>query len=151
MTTQFNILKKTRELVFKRIENLTEEQLHIIPTGFNNNIIWNVAHLVVTQQLLHYKLSGLQCLIPDELIEKYKKGTSPSETVSTEEIEEIKDLLLGLPDTLEEDYAAGIFENYKVYPTSTGFVLTDIQNAIAFNNMHEGLHLGVIMSLTKFV
>lgn len=151
MTTQFNILKKSRELVFKKIENLTNEQLHKIPEGFNNNIIWNVAHLVVTQQLLHYKLSGLQCLIPDELIEKFKKGTSPSETLNDEEIEEIKELLIGLPDTLEEDYTAGIFENYQVYPTSTGFVLTDIQNAIAFNNMHEGLHLGVIMSLTKLV
>lgn len=151
MTTQFNILKKSRELVFKKIENLTNEQLHKVPEGFNNNIIWNVAHLVVTQQLLHYKLSGLQCLIPDELIEKFKKGTSPSETLNEEEVEEIKELLIGLPDTLEEDFNAGIFENYQVYPTSTGFVLTDIQNAIAFNNMHEGLHLGVIMSLTKLV
>jgi len=107
--------------------------------------------LVVTQQLLHYKLSGLQCLIPDELIEKYKKGTTPSETVSDEDIEEIKELLVGLPETLEEDYKAGIFEHYQTYPTSTGFVLTNIDNAITFNNMHEGLHLGVIMAMTKLV
>jgi len=151
MTTQFNVLKKTRELVFKRIENLSLEQLHTIPTGFNNNIIWNVAHLVVTQQLLHYKLSGLQCLIPDEMIAKYKKGTVPTEKVSAEEVEEIKELLMGLPDTLEEDFNAGIFEHYQTYPTSTGYVLTDINNAIAFNNMHEGLHLGTIMALTKLV
>ena len=151
MTTQFNILKKSRELVSKRIENLTIEQLHKTPEGFNNNIIWNVAHLVVTQQLLHYKLSGLQCLVPDELIEKYKKGTSPSETMTEEEVEEIKELLIGLPDTLEEDFKAGIFENYQSYTTSTGFVLTDVENATAFNNMHEGLHLGVIMAMTKLV
>ena len=151
MTTQFNVLKKSRELVSKRIENLTSEQLHKIPDGFSNNIIWNVAHLVVTQQLLHYKLSGLQCLAPDELIEKYKKGTIPSETLNEEEIEEIKDLLVGLPETLEEDYKAGIFKNYQSYPTSTGYVLTDIDNAIAFNNMHEGIHLGTIMALTKLV
>jgi len=140
-----------RELVSKRIENLTSEQLHKIPEDFSNNIIWNVAHLVVTQQLLHYKLSDLQCLIADELIENYKKGTAPSGTVNDEEIEEIKELLLGLPETLEEDYKAGIFEHYQTYPTSTGFVLTDIDNAISFNNMHEGLHLGTIMALTKLV
>jgi len=151
MTTQFNILKKSRELVSKRIENLTSEQLHKIPDGFSNNIIWNVAHLVVTQQLLNYKMAGLQCLIPDELIANYKKGTAPSVTATEEEIEEIKALLIGLPETLEEDYNAGIFKNYETYPTSTGFVLTDIDTAITFNNLHEGIHLGTIMALTKLV
>lgn len=151
MTTQFNIFQKSRELVFKRIENLTLEQLHTIPEGFNNNIIWNVAHLVVTQQLLHYKLSGLDCLVPDELITNFKKGTTPSQSLNEEEVSEIKDLLIGLPATLQEDYEAGIFQEYQAYPTSTGFELSDINTAIAFNNMHEGMHLGVIMALTKLV
>ncbi len=151
MDIQFDILKKSRELVLKRIEGLTHEQLHKIPEGFNNNIVWNVAHLVVTQQLLHYKLSGLQCLVPDELIEKYRKGTGPSEEMSAEDFEEVKELLAGLPDTLVEDYKEGIFKEYTEYPTSTGFVLTSIDTAIAFNNLHEGIHLGTIMALTKLV
>ena len=151
MKTQFNILRKTRELVLKNIEGLTHEQLHVIPEGFKNNIIWNITHLVVTQQLLHYKLSGLQCLVPDELIDAYRKGTFPSETISEEDFEDIKELFLGLPDTLEEDFNANIFETYQEYPTSTGYFLTDIQTAIAFNNLHEAMHLGVIMSLKKLV
>ncbi|WP_299617995.1 DinB family protein [uncultured Tenacibaculum sp.] len=151
MNTQFDILRKSRELVLKKIEGLTHEQLHKIPEGFKNNIAWNVAHLVVTQQLLHYKLSGLQCLIPDDLIEKYRKGTSPSEEFSAEEFEEVKELLAGLPDTLEEDYKEGIFQEYTEYPTSTGYVLSSIDNAIAFNNLHEGIHLGTIMALSKLV
>ena len=151
MDTQFDILRKSRELVLKRIEGLSHEQLHKIPEGFNNNIVWNVAHLVVTQQLLHYKLSGLQCLVPDELIENYRKGTSPSEEMNEEDFEEVKELLVGLPDTLEEDYKEGIFKEYTEYPTSTGFVLSSIDNAIAFNNLHEGIHLGIIMALTKLV
>jgi len=151
MNTEFDVLKKSREMVLKRVEGLTLEQLHKIPDGFNNNIAWNVAHLVVTQQLLHYKLSGLDCLIPDELIDKYKKGTSPSEEFTQEEFDEVKELLVGLPNTLEEDYNEGIFKSYKEYQTSTGFVLIDIDVAIAFNNLHEGLHLGVIMALLKLV
>lgn len=151
MDSQFKILNTSRALVSQKIENLTHDQLHKIPDGFKNNIAWNVAHIVVTQQLLHYKLSGLQCLVPDELIERYKKGTMPSEEFSNEEVDEIKDLLLGLPDTLEEDFKAGLFQEYQAYTTSTGFVLTDINSAIAFNNFHEGIHLGVIMSLLKLV
>ena len=56
MNKQFEALKKSRELVLKKIDGLSLEQLHKIPDGFKNSIAWNVAHLVVTQQLLHYKL-----------------------------------------------------------------------------------------------
>ncbi len=151
MTTQFNLLKISRNLVLKKIDGLTHEQLHKIPEGFKNNIAWNVVHLVVTQQLLHYKLSGLQCLVPDDLIEKYRKGTAPTEEMSAEDFEEVKELLAGLPDTLEEDYNEGIFKEYTEYETSTGFVITSINDAISFNNLHEGIHLGTIMDLYKLV
>ena len=140
MNTEFEVLKKSREIILKKIEGLTLEQLHTIPEGFKNNIAWNIAHLVVTQQLLHYKLSGLQCLVPDDLIEKYRKGTFPTETLNEEEFEEIKELLIGLPETLKEDFEAGIFTEYTPYMTSMGFELTSIARAIAFNNLHEGLH-----------
>lgn len=151
MNTQFEILKKSRELILKKIENLSIEQLHLIPDGFKNNIAWNVAHLVVTQQLLHYRLSGLNCLVSDELIERYKKGTLPTGIFSEEEFEEVKELLIGLPDTLKEDYEAGIFTEFTTYETSLGFVLDSVETAIAFNNLHEGIHLGTIMALTKLV
>ncbi|MCL7752846.1 DinB family protein [Polaribacter sp. Z022] len=151
MNIQFDVLRKSRELVLKELEGLTLEQIHTIPTGFKNNIAWNVAHLVVTQQLLHYKLSGLNCLCPDNLIELHKKGTSPTKTFTEEEFEEVKELLIGLPDTLQEDFEAGIFENYNEYPTSTGFVLTSIETAISFNNFHEGIHYGIIRSIKKFL
>ena len=151
MKTQFDILKIGRQIILKTIDGLTLEQLHTIPTGFKNNIAWNIAHLVVTQQLLHYGLADVNFLIPEDLIAKYKKGTLPSETFTQEEFEEIKELFIGLPETLEEDYNAGIFKNYKEYPTSTGFVLNTIEAAIPFNNFHEGLHLGTIMALKKLV
>jgi len=151
MNAQFDILKKSRQLTLKAIKGLTLDQLHTIPEGFNNNIAWNVAHLVVTQQLLQYKLSGLDCLVPDELIEGHRKGTAPTKTFTEEEFEEITELFVGLPDTLEEDYNEGIFETYTTYPTSVGVELDSIEMAVAFNNYHEGIHLGVILALKKLV
>jgi len=151
MKTQFDILRKSRELTLRVIDGLTLEQLHTIPTGFKNNIAWNVAHVVVTQQLLHYRMSGKDCLVSDELIEGNRKGTSPTAEFTQEEFDEVLDLLNGLPDTLQEDYEAGIFTEYEEYQSSTGFVMDSIETAIAFNNFHESLHLGVIMSLKKFV
>jgi len=151
MKNQFNILKNSRTLTLKVIDSLTLEQLHKIPDGFKNNIVWNIAHLVVTQQLLHYKLSGLQCLCSDDLIATHKKGTFPTISFSQEEFNEVLDLFIGLPATLEEDFEAGIFNNFTEYPTSTGFVLNSIETAISFNNYHEAMHLGIIMSIKKLV
>lgn len=151
MNIQFDVLRKSRELVLKELEGLSMGDIHKIPEGFKNNIAWNVAHLVVTQQLLHYKFSGLNCLCPDDLIEAHRKGTFPTKTFTEEEFEEVKDLLIGLPDTLQEDFEAGIFKTYNEYPTSTGFVLNSIENAVAFNNFHEGIHYGVIRSIKKFL
>jgi hypothetical protein len=151
MKIQFDILRKSRELVLKELDGLTLDQVHAIPQGFKNNIAWNVAHLVVTQQALCYKLSGLNCLCPDDLMDAHKKGTLPTKLFTEEEFDEVKELLLGLPDTLQEDFEAGIFEDYTEYPTSTGFVLSSIETAIEFNNFHEGIHYGIIRAIKKFL
>ena len=151
MKVQFDILAKTRAIILYYIKELSLDQLHIIPDGFNNNIAWNIAHLVVTQQLLHYKLSGNDCLVSDELIAAYQKGTSPSVEFSQQAFDEVLELFQGLPSTLEEDFEAGIFKEYSAYKTSTGFVIDSMEKAIVFNNFHESLHLGVIMSLKKLV
>jgi len=151
MKIQFDVLRKSRLLTLKELDGLTLDQIHTIPQGFKNNIAWNIAHLVVTQQLLHYKLSGLNCLCPDDLIEAHRKGTSPTKTFTEQEFEEVKELFVGLPDTLEEDFEAGIFENFIEYPTSAGFVLNSLESAIVFNNFHEGIHYGVIRSIKKFL
>jgi hypothetical protein len=58
------------------IQGYTLEQLNKVPRGFNNNIIWNIAHVIVTQQILVYKLSGLPMIVTDEMVEnteRYKK------------------------------------------------------------------------------
>ena len=151
MKTQFEILIKSRELVLKAIDDLTIEQINTTPKGFKNNIGWNVAHLVVTQQLLHYRMSGVNCLVPEDLITNYRKGTFPEKAFNDEEFDEVKDLLIALPETFIEDFEAGIFEEYEEYQTSTGFVLNSLETAIAFNNFHEGIHLGIILAMRKLV
>lgn len=151
MQKQFDILKKSRLLILKIIENSSIDQLNKIPEGFKNNIIWNIAHLVVTQQLLCYKFSGLDCLVSEEMISKFKKGTVPSYTVNSEEFEIIKAQFIELPKQLEEDYKKGIFKTYSEYTTSVNIELNNIHDAIEFNSYHEGIHLGVILQLLKFI
>ena len=151
MNQLFTITETSRNMVSKILENHSLVQLNKIPEGFSNNLIWNIAHIVVTQQLLVYKLSGLPTMVSDEIIEKYKKGTKPEQDASQAEVDEIKSLLFITIKKTKEDYDNGIFKNYNEYPTSTGFILNNVEDAMAFNNFHEGLHIGILMSLRKFV
>lgn len=151
MEKQFEILNKSRELILKSVAKLSLEQLNTIPEGFKNNIAWNIAHLLVTQQLLCYKLSKLPCLVSNEMVEKYQKGTAPVSLVTKKEYENIKKLFVALPKKLEEDYKNKIFTNYYSYQTSVNITLNSIEDGIAFNAYHEGIHLGIILQLIKFV
>lgn len=151
MNQTLNVNATSRNIIAKILDIHTVEQLNKIPEGFSNNLIWNIAHVVVTQQLLVYKLSGLPMMVSDEIIEKYKKGSKPEHNVTQAEVDEIKSLLFSTIEKTKEDYEKGIFKNYQEYPTSTGFVLKNVEDAIAFNNFHEGLHIGILMSLRKLV
>ena len=151
MEKQFEILKANRLIILKVIEQLSLEQLNKIPQGFKNNIAWNIAHLLVTQQLLCYRFSELPVLVSEEMIETYKKGTAPNKDIAQEEFDTIREQFLGLPDTFKEDFNANIFKDYTSYATSANVTLNNIEEAFKFNNFHEGIHLGVILSLKKLV
>ncbi len=151
MKIEFDILKKSRKLILKIIEDLTIEQLNNIPEGFNNNIVWNIAHLVVTQQLLCYNFSDLEMMVSEEMVTLFRKGTVPQKIISEEDFETYKNLFIELPIQLERDYKNDIFKKYKEYNTSLNVKIVDIDFAIDFNNYHEGIHLGIILGIIKLV
>ena len=151
MEQAFELNRIIRKLIAPFLEDFTLDQLNVIPEGFSNNLFWNIAHVVVTQQLLVYKLSGLPMLISEELVDKYKKGTKPKQAATQEDVDQIKSLLFDTIDQTQADYTTGVFNNFNEYPTSSGFILKNSTDAIAYNNYHEGLHLGIIMSFKKIV
>lgn len=151
MENEIKLLIQTRQNILYSIEDLSVEELNLVPQGFRNSIFWNVAHVVVTQQLLHYFLSENDMYIANQLVAKYKKGTSFEEPATKDEIQNIKELLVETPIVLKSDYKRKIFENFKEYPTSYGFTLTSIEDAIRFNNVHEGLHFGYILAMKKYI
>ena len=151
MNSIFEITRTSRKMIAPFLENYTLDQLNAIPEGFNNNLIWNIGHVIVTQQLLVYKLSGLPMNVSDEMVEKYKKGTKPEHQATQAEVDEIKSLLFSTIDQTAADIDAEIFKNFTEYPTSTGFILKSAKDAMAFNNFHEGLHLGVMFALRKLI
>ncbi|PWK20470.1 DinB family protein [Xanthomarina spongicola] len=149
MDWAFDITTKNRAIFKTFLETFTLEELNKVPKGFNNNIIWNVAHTIVTQQLLVYNLSGIPMLLSDEMIEMYRKGTKPERDVTYAEVDLIKGLLFSTIEKTKEDYNNKVFQTYNEYTVTTKSTLTNVDEAIDFNNFHEGIHLGYILALKK--
>jgi hypothetical protein len=151
MDTSFKIWETNRQLYLKLLDNYTLEQLNKIPEGFSNNLIWNLGHIIVAQQGLVYRLSGLPVNVSDEMTNTYKNGSKPTCQTTQAEVDELKTLLISLMEKTKADYAAGKFTTYNEYTTGTGFHLASTKEAIQFNNYHEALHLGFMMNIRKFV
>lgn len=151
MDFTFDIALKTRILFYKTLENLTLDQLNTKPKGFNNTIFWNIKHVVITQQLLIYRLSELPVLVTETEIETYKKGTKSESKATTEDIELLKYQLFSTLEKTKEDYQKGLFKKYTEYTVSTKSILTSINEALAFNNSHEGIHFGYILAMKKIL
>lgn len=151
MNQIFNITNTSREIVSQFLEKHTLQELNKIPEGFSNSLIWNIGHIVVVQQMLVYKLSGLPMMISDEMVNAYKKESKPEHNVTQAEVDEIKSLLFKTIDQTQADFENKIFKNFTEYPTSTGFIIKSAEDAMAFNYFHEGLHIGVMMGIRKFL
>ncbi|MBT8285703.1 MAG: DinB family protein [Flavobacteriaceae bacterium] len=149
MEKLFDITEKLHEIYHKVLLNTPEDQLFAIPSSHNNNLFWNIAHVVVTEQLLIYKLSGLTPRLDGDLIKKYSKGTFPEKNVTKREIEEVADGLLNAPGWIREDYKKGIFKEFNPYTTSANVTLNKVEDAISFNLVHLGIHYGTIRSILK--
>ena len=59
MTKQIEIIRKTRAYLLESLKDLSTEQFNQIPGGFNNNIIWNLGHMIATQQGICYIRAGI--------------------------------------------------------------------------------------------
>lgn len=151
MKNVFEFTLQNRKNLVYVLEKTPKQDLLKIPEGFRNNIWWNIAHVVVTQQLLLYKFSGLQMRVPEELINKFKKGTVPDGTATDTEIKLISDFLISTATWAKEDYDKELFKNYNEYTTSAKVTLKNVEDALAFNLFHEGLHLGSILALKKML
>jgi len=96
-----------------------------------------------------YGRTGNRIRLSDEIINDYRKGSKPKRPATQAEVAQSIEWLKDSVDWIKEDYEHKIFKDYSVYPTSYGFTLNSIEDAISFNNVHEAMHLGWIGAIKK--
>ncbi|KQM77246.1 hypothetical protein ASE74_18555 [Pedobacter sp. Leaf216] len=150
-TATITQIKNTRLFILELVKDLSIEALNKIPTGFNNNIIWNIAHLTAAQQNMCYVRSGLEITVEENHFAPFLSGTKPDTFIDKEAIDAIFSALLNSIDRLMEDYTQGIFKNFDPWDKRYGMKLNSIEDAINFIPFHEGMHIGYIMALKKLI
>src|SRR5436853_7940636 len=108
MNNLIDRIKKTRQFLINLLSDLPAESVNKIPAGFNNNIAWNLGHLIASQQGICYVRSGSKPVVDEKYYLQYKPGTKPEQDINENELEEIKRLLLSSIDQLETDYKSDL-------------------------------------------
>jgi hypothetical protein len=151
MDNAIAIMRKTRTSLLALIKDLSLEQLNTIPKGFNNNIIWNVGHLVAAQQGVCYRRAGLPLQVDEAFFAMYKPESKPERSITQEEVDQIKEMLFSTLEKFEDDYPQQRMADYPAWVTRYGVNINCLDDAVNFLPFHEGLHLGYVMALKRLV
>ena len=145
--------RQIRSSIHTAVSGLSAKQLHAMPAGFDNNVAWNVGHILIVQQRLLYSRCGLPMSVADGMIPLYLPGTSPADWETQPDAEALVAMLMPQQEQLEADFASGRFaENtFDPYTTSSGVTISDFGDALTFNIYHEAQHFGFIQALINFV
>ena len=147
-------VKNSREQVYQLVGGLTDEQWLMIPAGHDNNIAWNVGHLIWAQLGLTYGRTNLEMPIDREpYIPLYGIGTSPADWDGDPDPSELLETFMQMADRTIEDAKASVFDDAKFTPWQTGggAKFETLLDMMVYNTAHEGEHRGMIMALKNLV
>lgn len=143
-----------RKFILQNIETLSIEQLNEIPQGLNNNIIWNLGHLIASAQVIFYKRAGFPMTIDEKYITPFLPNSKPGGYITAADVENLKGLALSTIENMQSDYHAKDFSEYiksenieRVY----GIEVLTIDDALEFLLYHEGYHTGKIISIKQLI
>jgi len=141
-------VRVARAYMHSKIEDLSPEQMLEVPEGAVNNVLWNIGHIVLSHYRLLYRPCGGSAPLPQVWEGWFMPGTSP-ENWGTDG--PVLDTVLGefetQVDRIDSEVRKGAFANYKSFKLKSGFTLDNVAEALNFNTMHEGIHIGAIIAL----
>jgi hypothetical protein len=133
------------------LEGLTVQQLMTVPKGAANSILWNMGHVCTDQVNMLYAPSGLPSPLPDDFHTWFDPGTSPADWTKEPPLPEVLAASRELNTKVVKDFEGRRFRDFTPYSITEGYSIDSIEEAIAYHTIHEGMHIGVILTLRRFV
>ena len=146
------VLKATRKKFIALIDSLSFDELNKIPAGFNNNIVWNFGHAIVSGYLLCYVSTTVDVTVKIPFVDKYRKGTKPETFVNKDEVEILKKASDDFFVLLEKDLSENKFQHITPYATQTfGVEMQTIEDDIITIFGHDTLHYTTAVNMKRIV
>ncbi|MEM1503097.1 DinB family protein [Domibacillus sp. 8LH] len=151
-------MESIKQFIFARnaalgtIAKAPENKWDEIPAGFSNNIRWNAGHIFVAAEgLLHLADEAYETVHPDWNA-LFATGTRPANwPAEFPSAEEITNALQEQLNRVERHFSAKLGEKAAKPVTIGPLEMTTVEALLQFVTFHEGMHTGVINSLTKMV
>lgn len=153
MATQiFDNIRAVRTKIAAQLDGFTTEQLNKIPEGLNNNLVWQLGHLVVATEMLCYWRSGAMKERAVPLADNYRNGSKPEAFVPETEIAILKERFFSSIDTLEAFYTEGALTVAEPFALGTfGIPANNMDELLQMCLWHDTLHWGNINVIRKLV
>ena len=144
----FTQLREYRMEFLALTEGIEEARASIVPPGFRNDLRWHLGHVYVDQYAWVRALTGEPQPVAEAFETWFGFGTDPSAfSADTPSFHELRALLAGQPDDLQRRYGARLTERFA--PVESG--AHTIEQVLVRTIFHEGIHLGNVRDLLRFV
>ncbi|MDA8443198.1 MAG: DinB family protein [Peptococcaceae bacterium] len=133
------------------VAELTQTEANIIPQGFNNNILWNLGHLYLSQERFAFHFVQEPMLIPSGFLELFGKGSKPEAWAQAPDLGEIVNLLEAQPNRIREKLQGRLQDAVTNPPPIPGITFSTVEDMLTFNLYHEGIHVQAIRMLRRLI
>lgn len=90
-------------------------------------------------------------MVSEKEIVGFQKGSKPLHDADDKDLNLLKEQLFSTLEQARKDYKNGKFEQYNEYTVTIKSTLTNVEEALEFNNFHEGIHLGYVLALLRVI
>ena len=143
------LIKKEFELLrtrlYPRVEEISEEMADVQPKGFNNNIRWNVGHLLTVTENFLFAENGQ---LPANYKELFAPGTKPSDWSG--EVPSVATLLQQLKEQQERINNIPN-ERFNEDLPEPKFGCSTVGELAGFSFYHETYHFGQIHAMKRLI
>jgi len=148
-----NTANVARIITIGKVESISEELFDVQPPQFNNNIRWNLGHLIAVMDSFVFKrITQNSKLLPVGFIDLFKGGTKPSDwTSAPPSKDELINLLKQQLNDLNETFSNRADEKLENPFQIRDFKFETVGDVIGFAIVHEGMHTTTISNLLKVI
>ena len=144
----FETLAKHRNRLLKLVEECSINKRSIVPEHFNNNLHWQIGHVLAMTEQLIFGLTNQNSALPVHYNKFFGSGTRPTDW--QEDAPDWNLLMIQLKEQL--DRIQERFQNKLEMPVKENFLKAEcIEEVIISSVLHEVSHIGNISAMLKLL